>query len=66
MAKRNMEQTVKKTIGKIPTAYDISIEEICELTKLCRTDIFNAIVTAFRYGFALGTRAKAKANIMIQ
>lgn len=65
MAKRNMEQTVKKTVGKIPTAYDISIEEICELTKLCQTDKFNAITTAFRYGFALGARARDKERIPV-
>lgn len=65
MAKRNMEQTVKKTVGKIPTAYDISIEEICELTKLCKTDNFNAIRIAFYYGFALGGRAEKKQRIPV-
>lgn len=65
MAKRNIEQTAKKAVGKIPTAYDISIEEICELTKLCMTDKFNAIITAFRYGFALGTRARDKERVSV-
>ena len=65
MAKRNMEQTVKKTVGKIPTVYDISIEEICELTKLYQTDKFNAITTAFRYGFALGARARDNKRVSV-
>ncbi len=61
MAKRNMEQTAKKTVGKIPTAYDISVDELYRL--IIDKDRYNAIVTAFRYGFALGTRARDKKRV---
>lgn len=62
MAKRNMEQTAKKTVGKIPTAYDISFDELYRL--MIDENRYNAITTAFSYGFALGTRAKDKERVV--
>ena len=58
-----MEQTAKKTIGKIPTAYDISVDELHRL--MIDKDRYNAILTAFSYGFALGTRARDKINNLL-
>ena len=62
MAKRNMIKTAKLieeeyTKNKYLSAYDLDIDEICELIKICKEDQFNAIRTAFNYGFVLGGRA---------
>ena len=57
MAVRNMEKTASKAIKNIPTAYDLSVEELYRLYDLMRKDKTEALLMAFRYGFVLGTRA---------
>lgn len=62
--KRDMHKTVAGIKGKIPRAYDIDAGEVFELTeKALRGDAnaaFEAIVTAFDYGFVLGQRSAKK------
>ena len=56
MAKRNMIETARKAI--IPERYDMSARECVDLVEMARTgDTFEAISTAFKYGFVLGQRA---------
>lgn len=63
--KRDMHKTVAEIKGKIPQAYNMGASEVFELgEKALRGDAnaaFEAIVTAFDYGFALGLRC-AKRN----
>lgn len=60
--KRNMMKTVEKAREYIPAAYDMTREEMQELSKILNSDIdngeFDAFSTAFCYGFALGARAE--------
>lgn len=65
MPKRNMIETAKRIEGEYTknrylSAYDMDIDEICELMKICKDDQFKAIRTAFNYGFILGGRAVKK------
>ncbi len=68
MAKRNMIETAKRiekeyTKNKYLSAYDMDIDEICELMKMCKEDQYKAICTAFNYGLVLGVRAVNKKRI---
>lgn len=60
--KRNMMKTVEKAREYIPAAYDMTREEMQELSKILNSDIdngeFDAFSAAFCYGFALGARAE--------
>lgn len=61
--RHSMEETVKRTRGKIPSAYDLSLEE---LERLCQLgNISEALCMAFDYGFTKGTRAKAKDRVSV-
>lgn len=59
---RNMKKTVEKVKGYIPDAYDLTVEEFQELREIfhdsSRDGEWDALCTAFRYGFALGARAE--------
>ena len=62
MASRNMDQIIKRTKEKniIPDEYDINIMEITELfckIKEDRNGAWDAITSAFVFGFAMGCRA---------
>ena len=63
--RRSMEETVKRTRGKIPTAYDLDLEELARLRQLSKDGIAEALCMAFDYGFAKGTRAKAKGRVSV-
>jgi len=58
---RDMEKTAEKAIQNIPDKYTIMSDEIMDLMKKARLkspdETFDAILTAFRYGFVLGHRA---------
>lgn len=58
MAKRNMFETVKEYKHSIPTHYDLNAAELNDLYQLAHDSIFDSFVTAFVYGFALGSRAE--------
>lgn len=68
MAKRDMRQTAAaaKAAGIIPTQYELTALEITDLKQQTQegpNQAYNAIETAFIYGFVLGQRAtKAKAR----
>lgn len=60
---RNMFKIIEDTTGKIPTRYDLSIDEVMALiqkataeNRVIETAIYSAVVDAFKYGFALGSR----------
>lgn len=63
--KRDMTKLVKEVA--VPSAYDMTTLETCELMDKALTgdsqQIFEAINTAFRYGFALGRKAEQKETI---
>ena len=65
--KRDMKTTAEKAMHNVPDFYDINSEELRELLKKTRTvdpnDAFDAIVTAFHYGFVLGHRATAAGKV---
>ncbi len=59
--KRDMLKTVETIKGKnlIPTAYDLDSSEMKTLYEMFQSgDPFDAICTAFDYGFILGARAQ--------
>lgn len=59
---RNMMNTVDKVKDNIPANYDITIPELQELYEILqdpnRDGKWDALTTAFHYGFALGARAQ--------
>lgn len=61
---RNMEKVVSETRGKIPKGYNLSCDECIRLVKMAVGGDFNgafeAICTAFNYGFALGKRCEKR------
>ena len=58
---RNMKQTADKASNNIPSTYDLNSTELRELISKARqadpNDSYDAIVTAFMYGFVMGHRA---------
>ena len=59
--KRDMMKTVETIQGKglIPTAYDLDSSEMKTIYEMFLSDDpFDAISTAFDYGFVLGARAQ--------
>ena len=72
MALRNMNNTINKIRGKIPTQYDMTMQEILDmmhplnnayLTTEEKDQLIYMIVNSFRYGFALGCRATIAGKI---
>lgn len=65
--KRDMNKTAEKANYFPRDCYDIRISEIQELINKARngscTEAFDAIVTAFKYGFVLGNRATVAGKI---
>ena len=63
---RNMEKVVSETRGKIPRGYNLSCDECIRLVKMAvegggdSNGAFEAICTAFNYGFALGKRCEKR------
>ena len=60
--KRDMMKTVETVKGKgiIPTAYDLDSSEMKTIYEMFLSgDPFDAISTAFDYGFVLGARAQS-------
>lgn len=63
---RNMEKVVSETRGKIPRGYNLSCDECIRLVKIAvggggdSNGAFEAICTAFNYGFALGKRCEKR------
>lgn len=62
---RNMEKVVSETRGKIPGGYNLSCDECIRLVKMAvgggdSNGAFEAICTAFNYGFALGKRCEKR------
>lgn len=59
--KRNMWKVAKET--RIPMAYDLTYSEVIQIKEKYESGEtnarFDAIVTAFRYGFALAQRMEA-------
>lgn len=59
--KRDMYKTVAEIQGKVPNGYNLSYSECVALTKeAVNGKPFEAIATAFDYGFALGQRSAKK------
>lgn len=62
MARRDMSKTVLKAYRKIPAEYMLTADEADMLHRMAKNEDsgeIEAYLTAFRYGFVLGTRAKA-------
>lgn len=59
MARRDMIKTAAIAAGRVPDYYDITATEIHEIYEMVPDDPYLAIITAFRYGFVLGSRAHA-------
>lgn len=62
---RNMEKVVSETRGKIPNGYQLTYMECVRLVKMAvgggdANSAFEAICTAFNYGFALGKRCEKR------
>ena len=61
LMKRNMIQTADLVKGHIPVRYDITSDEFQQLHEILHSGSdgeFDALATAFRYGFVLGARAE--------
>lgn len=58
---RDMKQTADKARSNIPGSYDLNSTELSELLNKARqndpNETYDAIVTAFMYGFVMGHRA---------
>lgn len=67
---RNMMKTIEQTKGSIPDHYDIVAPEIQELYSTINTGgadgKWDAITTAFRYGFVLGARAQKAGKFKVK
>lgn len=67
---RNMIKTVDKVKGSIPDVYDLTIVDLQELHEILhdssRDREWDALCTAFRYGFALGARAERSGKYEIR
>lgn len=65
--KRDMNTTAEKANLINRDAYDIRMTEIQELINKARngsrTDAFDAVITAFNYGFVLGHRATVSGKV---
>ena len=61
--RHSMEETVERIRGKIPTAYDLDLEEFKRLCELSMDSLGEALSIAFDYGFVKGTRANAKGRV---
>lgn len=62
--RHSMEETVERIRGKIPTAYDLDLEELTRLCKLGLSEgLGQALCMAFNYGFSKGVRAKARGRV---
>lgn len=62
--KRDMMKTAASVAGKIPVRYEMTREEARDLIMMAHEGkAFDAVATAFKYGFALGQRyEKAEAK----
>ena len=64
---RDMIKTAQKAETNVPANYDLNSSEIIDLMKKARSgspdDTYNAIITAFKYGFVLGHRATVAGKI---
>lgn len=58
--KRNMKKIADSMRGKIPGAYQMSMSEWIQLARMARgpepSGVYDAVIMAFRYGFALAQR----------
>ena len=68
--KRNMIQTADLVKGHIPDRYDLTAEDLQKLHEILhsgsRDSEFDALATAFRYGYVLGARAEKAGKNEIQ
>lgn len=68
--KRNMIKTADLVKGKIPTMYDMDSFDMAQLLDILHSDSidreFEALDIAFRYGFALGSRAEKTGKYTIK
>ena len=64
---RDFRKTAEKAHHKIPDYYDLYSTEIIDLMKQARDrdpeETYEAILTAFRYGFVLGHRATTAGRV---
>jgi len=66
--KRNMESIIKKRHGNIPTAYELSLEDMAKLEEmaketdgeLVKLDPWKLISNTFVYGYEMGVRASSR------
>ena len=66
--KRNMESIINKRHGNIPTAYDLSVEDMQKLElmaqqkdgELVKLDRWTLITNSFVYGYEMGVRASSR------
>ena len=67
--KRDMMKTVDTIKGKdlIPTAYDMDSTEMKAIYEMFKSgDPYDAICTAFDYGFVLGARAQKTGKFQVK
>ncbi len=68
MKRRNIESIINKRHGNIPSAYELSIEDMCKLEEmakekdgeLVKCDMFKLISNSFIYGYEMGVRASSR------
>ena len=60
-----IEKTVKKVKEKKPYEYSLTMAEYTSLVQSGKEDICKAISMAYNYGFARGTRAKARNRVPV-
>ena len=66
--KRNIEAIINKRHGNIPSAYELSLEEMQKLElmaqktdgELKKLDVFKLISNTFVYGYEMGVRASSR------
>ena len=57
MANRNMIETVEKAKNVIREEHDLTVKEIETLLNMAKKSQFDAVCTAFLYGYMMGKEA---------
>ena len=59
----NIDKTLATGKDKIPYVYSLSLDELTKLCKDGKTDMAQALVKAYSYGFIKGARAKGRNRV---
>ena len=57
MAKRDLEKTAARVMYRVPSGYDLTHADLTQLHDMAEHNFFEAICTAFNFGYVMGHRA---------